>query len=247
MAVSGLIFIGGAVLLLALWLTFAADLMYLGPRGVRWIYDRFARFWNLDVGEHRLRSRSNGSLVPHLQAAVADAPKGRYLDVATGTARVPLLIASTPGFDGHIDGVDLSRNMLAKGRAIARSKGVEHQISLQEADAAQLPFPDGWFDVVTCIDAPLPDRKKALAEMARVMAPGATLLTDRRTGRLRLLLPGKVMSRARYEKVLAAQGFEGVRWHPWMAGEELVIAHRRERGAREAQKSLSVGSDSVTA
>jgi ubiquinone/menaquinone biosynthesis C-methylase UbiE len=93
------------------------------------------------------------------------------LEIACGTGRLlDKIRAQQPG--AYLTGVDLSFQMLR----IARRRG--SQLRLVEADAVSLPFNDQTFDVVVCSNSFhfLPDPKAALAEMRRVLKPGATLL-----------------------------------------------------------------------
>ncbi len=83
-------------------------------------------------------------------------------------------------------GAGLGRGQAANGPeaalANARAEGVADRARVETADMRRLPFPDASFDVVLSswavhsLDAPA---DRALAEMARVLRPGGTiLLTD---------------------------------------------------------------------
>lgn len=76
---------------------------------------------------------------------------------------------------GRAYGVDLS----SAGLQLARGR---HASPLARASAAQLPFPDGCFDLVTSFDVlyALDDatERAALREMRRVLAPGGHLLVN---------------------------------------------------------------------
>jgi ubiquinone/menaquinone biosynthesis C-methylase UbiE len=51
-------------------------------------------------------------------------------------------------------------------------------VDLREADAQALPFPDASFDTVVCTFAlwAIPDERRAVGEMIRVLRPGGLLL-----------------------------------------------------------------------
>jgi SAM-dependent methyltransferase len=51
-------------------------------------------------------------------------------------------------------------------------------VTLRSVDLTQVPFPDGSFDLVTCVSVleHIPNYRGALAEMVRVLAPGGKLL-----------------------------------------------------------------------
>ncbi|MCK6573971.1 bifunctional demethylmenaquinone methyltransferase/2-methoxy-6-polyprenyl-1,4-benzoquinol methylase UbiE [Myxococcota bacterium] len=108
-----------------------------------------------------------------LVRAVA-APKGAHLlDLATGTADVALALARTYP-DSTVVGSDPSTQMLAVGREKVTAQGLAARVSLEVGDAQALPFADGTFDGVTIAFGirNVPDRPRALAEMARVVRPG---------------------------------------------------------------------------
>ncbi len=104
---------------------------------------------------------------------LADVRSGdRVLDVACGTGIVARHAADRAGAKGRVAGVDINEDMLRVARAV--SAGVRPPIEWRQADAAELPFPDGAFDVVICEQAIqfFSDPVAALTEMRRVMAPG---------------------------------------------------------------------------
>jgi ubiquinone/menaquinone biosynthesis C-methylase UbiE len=102
---------------------------------------------------------------------------GNVLDVGTGTARIPLLIAQRlPAI--KIVAVDLSAEMLKLAAAHLQAAALEGRITLHLADAKNLPFPDATFDAVisNSIVHHIPEPITVLREIARVAKPGAALL-----------------------------------------------------------------------
>jgi ubiquinone/menaquinone biosynthesis C-methylase UbiE len=80
------------------------------------------------------------------------------------------------GERGHVTGVDMTPQMLAKARAAAAEMGVSN-VEFVETEAEQLPFPDGIFDVVVSngvIDL-IPDKDAVFAELFRVLVPGGRI------------------------------------------------------------------------
>jgi demethylmenaquinone methyltransferase/2-methoxy-6-polyprenyl-1,4-benzoquinol methylase len=101
------------------------------------------------------------------------APGARVLDLATGTADLALEVARSSA-DVRVVGVDPSARMLEVGREKVRRAGLEQRIELVQGDAQELPFEGGHFDGV-CMAFGIrnvPDRARALREMARVTRPG---------------------------------------------------------------------------
>ncbi len=108
--------------------------------------------------------------------ALLDAPT-HVLDLATGTADLALgIVRRFPS--AQITGVDLTPAMLEIGRRKAAAAGCAARVDLVEGNAQALPFADAAFDAVTCAFGfrNFPDKERALAEAARVLRPGGTLL-----------------------------------------------------------------------
>lgn len=100
-------------------------------------------------------------------------PAGRYLDLCGGTLDFAAILAREPGFRGRIVGADFVTRMLALGRGKAAG------LAPVTADALQLPFPDATFDgaMVGWGLRNLIDLEAGLREAARVLKPGARLVT----------------------------------------------------------------------
>jgi len=122
---------------------------------LRDMFDRIAPTW-----EARLRAEHLDALRLALEGID---PPARVLDVGTGTGVAAHALAGWfPTAD--VVGVDLAPAMVAE----AERKGGRARFLV--ADASQLPFPDGSFDLIVLMNAiPFFD------ELARVVAPGGTL------------------------------------------------------------------------
>ncbi len=132
----------------------------LGPT-----YDRYARL--LSFG-HDPRWRR--FLVSRIPAGADDV----VLDVATGTAAVALELVRQKGCS--VVGVDQSPDMLAEARQRLVLAAATKRVRLVEASAQELPFEDGSFDGLTgaYLLRYLDDLPAGLAELGRVLRPGAT-------------------------------------------------------------------------
>src|SRR3981081_2218895 len=84
-----------------------------------------------------------------LLAAIGIRPGMHVLDVATGTGEPALSIVPLLGPQGHVTATDFMPAMVAYAEAKAKREGLPN-ISFKVADAADLPFPDAQFDVITC-------------------------------------------------------------------------------------------------
>lgn len=100
----------------------------------------------------------------------------RVVDVGCGAGIDSLIAARMVGDTGQVIGVDMTPAMLAKARANAGEAGA-HNAEFREGYGEALPVPDGWADVVISngVLNLMPDKSAALAEMARVLAPGGRL------------------------------------------------------------------------
>lgn len=96
----------------------------------------------------------------------------RVLDLATGTGDLALMIAlEDPGVS--VVGLDPSERMLAIGRGKVHRACLTDRVELVAGDAQELPFDSDHFDGVSIAFGirNVPDRGRALAEMARVTRP----------------------------------------------------------------------------
>jgi demethylmenaquinone methyltransferase/2-methoxy-6-polyprenyl-1,4-benzoquinol methylase len=100
----------------------------------------------------------------------------RVLDLATGTGDLALMIAlDDPGVD--VVGVDPSERMLAIGRVKAHRACLSDRVELVVGDAQALRFETDEFDGISIAFGirNVPDRDRALSEMARVTRPGGRI------------------------------------------------------------------------
>jgi ubiquinone/menaquinone biosynthesis C-methylase UbiE/DNA-binding HxlR family transcriptional regulator len=97
-----------------------------------------------------------------------------HLDVGTGTGRM-LEIFAGRAEDGM--GVDLSREMLTVARSKMSEAGLANRL-VRQADATALPLETGSADLITVHQVLhyIAQPRRAIAEWARVLAPGGLLL-----------------------------------------------------------------------
>ncbi len=97
----------------------------------------------------------------------------RVLDVASGTAGVAIQLAQRTG--ANVIGVDLTEQMLRRGKANVAYAGLAPRIALVAGQGERLPFPDGTFDglTFTYLLRYVADPLATLQELARVVKPGA--------------------------------------------------------------------------
>jgi ubiquinone/menaquinone biosynthesis C-methylase UbiE len=152
------------------------------------------------------------------------------LDVATGTARVPLLLAQQPWFDGAIHALDLTPAMLERARAKLAAAGLESRVTLRQGEAGTLPWPDASFDLVVSLEALefFPRPRRALAEMARTLKPGGALVVSKYPDAWARALPLKGLTRRSMFRLLERLGLHQIAIREWQPGHyELVIARKQ--------------------
>jgi demethylphylloquinol methyltransferase len=103
-------------------------------------------------------------------------PGDTALDICCGSGDLTLLLAQTVGVMGKTFGLDFAQEQLAIAAQKQAQKCPQMDITWQEGDALNLPYPDNTFDGVTMgyglrnvIDIP-----QALREIHRVLKPGKT-------------------------------------------------------------------------
>jgi len=129
-------------------------------------YDRLAAV--LTLGQDR---RWRREMIDH----VAVTHPGTVLDVATGPAGVALELADRT--DARITGIDLSEDMLARGRRNVAVAGRDDRIGLVVGQGERLPFPAATFDALTFtyLLRYVADPAATIAELARVVRPGGAM------------------------------------------------------------------------
>ena len=104
------------------------------------------------------------------------APGERVLDLGSGAGTDSLIAARMVGEQGHVTGIDMTSEMLAKARAAAAEMGATN-VEFVESEAERLPFADASFDVVISngvIDL-IPDKDAVFSELHRVLVPGGRM------------------------------------------------------------------------
>ena len=221
-----------AVLLAAAmyWTCVTTEGSYLGAKMVAWLYDLYAR-----------RYDAVKAFDPHCEDTFLTRPlllrlgghaSSLVLDVATGTGRIPLLLLGASDFSGRVVGLDFSRRMLEL--AAEKASGYSDRVVWVWQNASQLPFPDGCFHLVTCLEALefMPRPKKVLEEMVRVAKPGADIVLTRRRGWEGRLMPGKNWSAPQFMLALKQLDLNGIQISPWQHDYDLVWARLPGNGSR---------------
>jgi len=100
------------------------------------------------------------------------------LDVGCGIGGASRRLASRcAGSESHVTGITLSQKQADRATALAKKQGVSNA-EFKVMDALNMSFPDDTFDLVWACESGehMPDKKKYVEEMVRVLKPGGTLV-----------------------------------------------------------------------
>jgi demethylmenaquinone methyltransferase / 2-methoxy-6-polyprenyl-1,4-benzoquinol methylase len=135
--------------------------------GIAGRYDFLNRFMSLGI-DILWRKR----VIKMLQ----DAPKNKFLDIATGTADLAIMLAKLN--PEKIIGVDISQEMLNVGDKKILAKKLQDKVTLQKADGENMPFDNNTFAAATVAFGVrnFQDLDKGLAEIHRVLENKGTFI-----------------------------------------------------------------------
>jgi ubiquinone/menaquinone biosynthesis C-methylase UbiE len=200
---------------------------------------RWRRYWDRHSKTYDREMRFfDRVLFRDTRSWICEQVSGDVLEVAVGTG---LNLEHYPS-DVRLTGIELSQKMLAIARR--RADDLDCHVEFRVGDAEALDFPSATFDTVVCTFSlcAIPDHRKALAEMTRVLRPGGVLLlADHVASSLRVLrasqrvlelvtipLGGEHFLRRPIEQVRAA-GFRIERYDRFAAGVVERLAARKPR------------------
>lgn len=100
----------------------------------------------------------------------------RVVDIGSGGGFDCFVAAGQVGPGGHVVGIDMTAEMLAKSRATARAMGVQH-VEFREGVIEEMPVEDDWADVVISngVINLCADKRRIFSEIKRVLKPGGYL------------------------------------------------------------------------
>ncbi|CAA2985200.1 tocopherol O-methyltransferase, chloroplastic-like isoform X2 [Olea europaea var. sylvestris] len=164
-------------------------------KGIAEFYDESSGIWENIWGDHMhhgfYEPDSSVSLSDHRSAqirmieealrfaSVSDDPMqkpGQIVDVGCGIGGSSRYLARK--YEARSQGITLSPVQAQRAQALAAAQGLDDKVSFQVADALNQPFQDGQFDLVWSMESGehMPDKSKFVNELARVAAPGGTII-----------------------------------------------------------------------
>jgi ubiquinone/menaquinone biosynthesis C-methylase UbiE len=171
----------------------------------RYMFDDIAPTWETRIGpEH----------VAALSLALAELSPVRVLDLGTGTGVAAQTVARRFE-DAQVVGLDLAPAMIAQAEAKLPPE-LAARVSFQVGDAAELPFDDGAFELVT-----LANMIPFFDELSRVTAPdGAIVFSFSRGSETPIYVPPE-----RLRRELGRRGF--AQFADFSAGPATALFARR--------------------
>lgn len=143
-------------------------------RAVEEHYDRTAARWKDIYNSQTFHDHLIADRLRRALELLAVKEKGaRAVDAGCGAGQMVAALAER-GY--RTSGFDISGNMVAASQELLTGRGLTAEVV--QANGEELPYDDGSFDVVTALGyiEYFPSPAKAVAELARVAAPGAELL-----------------------------------------------------------------------
>lgn len=130
-------------------------------------YDTFNHSTSLGIDKRWRRQAVRGILSTHAEA----------LDVAIGTGDLAIELVRK-GKARHVEGIDLSTEMMRIGQKKAADKGMQDAITFTKGSALEMPYADASFDLLTCAYGVrnFSNLEQGLKEMYRVLKPGGELM-----------------------------------------------------------------------
>jgi ubiquinone/menaquinone biosynthesis C-methylase UbiE len=139
----------------------------MAPRYVETVDRELRQFWGFSYRE----------FVDWLIEAISVRDGDLVLDVATGTARIPLALAARTEVESRTVGLDITPAMLEYGQRDVDAEGLTPRIKLVCASAMAMPFVEGVFDAAVCgLGMHHMDVPQLLSEMRRVLKTGGSLI-----------------------------------------------------------------------
>jgi arsenite methyltransferase len=101
------------------------------------------------------------------------APGQTVVDLGSGAGNDVFIARAAVGETGRVIGIDMTPEMIAKARENAERRGLRN-VEFRLGDIESLPVDDASADVVVsnCVLNLVPDKKRAFAEIFRVLKPG---------------------------------------------------------------------------
>ena len=200
-----------------------------------------------------------GCGIPTRLAALS--PGETVVDLGSGAGNDAFIARAAVGESGRVIGLDFTEEMVSRARAVAGGRGYRN-VEFVQGDIESMPVATGTADIVisNCVLNLVPDKRRAFAEMYRIIKPGGRFCVSD------IVIEGELpeavrssleayagcvagaMERTKYLALLREAGFSGVEVaaeHRIDPPEEVLRASFDEKTV-EAYHSSGAGVVSVT-
>eukprot|EP00981_Chlorochromonas_danica_P000610 scaffold139_cov260-Ochromonas_danica.AAC.7 len=101
----------------------------------------------------------------------------KVLDVGCGIGGTSRFLAKKFGSDAQVTGITLSSMQVQRGQQLAKQQGISN-VEFKVMDALEMQYPSNTFDLVWACESGehMPDKKKYVEEMVRVLKPGGKIV-----------------------------------------------------------------------
>jgi len=137
---------------------------------------------SIDTIATRLEARRGsvkymGMLQEYLEAIDLAATQS-ILALGCGTGAEVREVLRRPDFRGRVTAIDISADLVERGKGLAEREGFAGRIEWLVGDAQELRLSDGAFDLVLAhtLVSHVPDPKRVVQEAARVVRPGGAVV-----------------------------------------------------------------------
>lgn len=157
-------------------------------------------------------------------------PGRDVLEVGVGTGlALPLYTRNK-----RVTGIDLSSEMLARARSRTEKLGLTHVAGLHEMDAEATGFPDQSFDIAVAmfVASVVPNPKRLMAEMRRLVRPSGHLLFVNH-----FIAPS---GPRRWIEQAMAPASHALGWHPDFAVEALLTPAETAQAVRRGTSPFGI-------
>lgn len=213
------------------------DAVREGLRGAGKDLDRLGPADLAPVDEFHIRGRQATLELAH---AVRPMAGDRVLDIGCGLGGASRVLAAAYGC--HVTGIDLTEDYCRAAAELARWVGLSDRVEYRQADALDLPFADGEFDIGWTQHAAMnvADKARFYGEAFRVLKPGGLLalynVLQGEGGPVRFPVPwarepsiSHLATPRELKRLLEEAGFEIARWRDTTAaGREWFVRMDRE-------------------
>jgi len=217
----------------SLWILIS-EFSYIDTRLVRGLYALIASQYNRkwQSSDYRSDARTFELFVEPVVPLLSNRPEAKVLDAACGTGRATLLLLSKPWFEGRVDAIDFTAEMLAVCNDSVRSLAGDRMDRVQalcEDLSVWAPPQHGFYDVIYLLEAMefIPNCAGVIATICEAIKPGGFMVITRARGVYSWIFVGRMQSKRRFATLCMRCNCETVSTRRWRSRYDVVVWRRR--------------------